>query len=166
MKKIVTQIGPYHTYRFFLLEHGNIGYIVIMSDDKLEFEHTVCCWGGPPTQKIAQGVLDSRDSMQKMEKIIMCSSEGGSHGPFGADASFSDLSNDEVERIKRIITLYLPGLSLLITQEKIEAEKAKMKEKRTSETSRLLRDFRYQDAKTHCEIHGLDYDLLLQESIK
>lgn len=165
MKLIHSETAPDGSpLHFFLITRDDTtGYIVIIDGDNLKMNHTVCCWGDPPTKQIFQGVLENRGSL---ERIVMCSREGGSHTLFGANASLSNLKDDEVAEIRKYLEEQLPNIRRIITEDREKQVKARTKKKRTSEALRLLTDFRYGDAKTHCEIHGLNYDELLQASIK
>lgn len=145
-------------HHFILLDRDNVGYIAIVDEDhgKLELMlgHTVCCWSGSPSKEIAQAVAESKGTLSK---IMICSREGdGYRGEFGADLCFKNVSGSVAEEIETFLTASFPEM-----RELLEAEKRK--QAREKEVRQLIREFRYGDAKVHCEIYELDYAALQKE---
>lgn len=147
----IIQIYTRPSWRYFLVTEGDVGYVVITNNDKLDLGQCMCCCTA--RKEIGEAVRANRGTLTK---VTMCGTHSAHNSELGIDATFDNLGNEELTQLEeKIRALEVQIHSVIRQHDKLNANIAKVRE--------LLSQFRYEDARQHCEVCGLNYETFLEE---
>ncbi len=162
MKKILESDGM----MYFLAKDGTTGYLVIIRNEDLilDFGNEMNRWPNPPCKEVSSALQENRG---ELKTIVMCSREQKMqdvHEQFGVDMSLDDLSASEVARIKELLETdqTLPDLRRERSWTDKKFRISLKRGQRIKEVQKLLKNFRYQDARDHCALFNLNYEEILE----
>ncbi len=143
------------TYHFVMLVVGSTGYVTTLEiggrGEHLLFDQAV--WYVYNRVDLGKAIGENRKGL---EEVILCENVFNENGfkTLSVDKSFHSMPESQIDQIKLVISHHKQIMSDAVVR-------AREIKRRTNEVYSLLRDFRYQDAKDHCEVFELDYKVLL-----
>jgi hypothetical protein len=147
----IIQIYTRPSWRYFLVTEGDVGYIVITNNNKLDLGQCMCCCTA--RKEIGEAVRANRGTLTK---VTMCGTHSAHNTELGIDATFDDLNKEEWNQLEaKIMALEVQILAVIKQSDKLASNIAEVRS--------LLRQLRYEDAKQHCEVCGLNYETFLEE---
>lgn len=148
------ECGYGYNFRYFLLTEGKEGYVVITCNGELDFDQCMCCCSARDT--VGEAIKANRGGLSK---VTMCGTYSKYNTELGVDATFDELTSDEKEAIKVKITALKAEIDRTM-----EAEETR--KNNIVAVCKLIRELRYEDARMHCVVCGLNYEEFLEEARK
>ena len=137
-----------------------MGYVVLTDGEGLDFGQCMCCWTDDQ-QEIGNTIKANRGSLKK---LILCGICSDYNTQLGIEATFDDLGAAEKDTIKAHITNLKEEIDAVFDNYRKQESNMRKQESNIRNVRRLLDELRYEDARQHCQVCGLDYDQFLKEA--
>lgn len=159
MEKIMSVVDS----AFFRTEIGSAYYVFALHNKELDFGQNLYYWRDGLYERIAKAIIGSENF--RIKNVVFCGTytkyndELEIHESLCAEKlvfteTFSDMSKEDIDRVKKLITEVAPRAVEILKREEVV-------KKETWRVGKLLDDYRYSDAKEHCRIFELSYDSII-----
>lgn len=143
-------------FSFFRAEIGSAYYIFVVHNNELDFGQCLCCWE-QYHERIAKAITKSGDF--RIKDVVFCGTYSKYNEKLGITETFSDMSDESRDHVKKLIIKVAPKAIEILRRE----EKAR---KETYIAEKLVKEYRYGDAKEHCRIFELNYDSIISNCVR
>lgn len=164
--KIMKKIAEHRDHEIYFVTIGKVGYFITTYDFRIVFAHEL---NGAMCGPISDVANKSREIC---DKLILCTrDELRFVDLYGVDISMdtdlmpSDLDHNEMKQ--KIVDQFQPEFDKLKANYLESVEKKRLedfKNARIKEVRDLLKQFRYSDAREHCSVCKLDFEVFLEEA--